>query len=365
MSITTMGSMNPILLELRIIVCYNSLMKYIAYLTKGLEEAAELEIRKLISGILIDEVGDKRIVFQTDQDPKSLLNLKTVDDIGILIARLENVENLGQIAAIFDDFDLTDIKNFIQTIRDIEQDFFSLTVGIVSSPVKSSELITSLEKFISQKYNWDFVERDHSNFDIRIFIDHKQVYVSVRLTKESLYNRSYKKESNPGSLKPSIAAAMVLLATNDQQSLKMVDNFCGSGTILCEAQLTGNQVFGGDINPESVETTKRNLANLGYHYEERIKILDATKTNWSDNYFDLAISNLPWDKQIEISSVTDLYDRSIKEYVRILKPNGVICALVSKPELFIKWAKKYKTNAKIVSYRVGLLGQNPTIVLVS
>ena len=96
-----------------------------------------------------------------------------------------------------------------------------------------------------------------------------------------------------------------------------------------------------------------------------MKLLNAVDTNWQSAYFDCAISNMPWDKQIKITSITDLYAGTLTEYKRIVKPHGTICLLVSKPELLIKHAKKIFPNSDIRSYRMGLLGQNPTVVLIS
>ena len=124
-------------------------------------------------------------------------------------------------------------------------------------------------------------------------------------------------------------------------------------------------IFGGDIDPGSVEITKKNLSGLEYKNEERIKVQDATKTNWPTGYFDAAVSNLPWGKQVEIASITNLYEGTLREYARILKGDGVLCAIISRPDLFVKYAKMFFPNKKISQYRVGLLGQTPTIILVS
>lgn len=338
-------------------------MKYIAYCTKGLEKVVEKEIASTCSPVTIDELGDKRVIFETNAPYNNLIKLRTVDDLGVFVGKIEDISSVEQIQTILEGQDITDFKNYISKDRHLD-DTFSITASIVGNKIKPTELITAVAEQVEQKYNLQFIERDHTNFDIRIFADHKTCYISIRLTKESLHHRAYKTDFRIGSLRPSVAAAMVFLTTNDKQHQKIVDNFCGSGTILCEALEMKNEVFGGDIEVESVNIARANLSNLGFMKTDNIKLLDATKTSWPDNYFDASISNLPWDKQIAVSSITDLYIGTLQEYKRILKPNGVLCLLLTKPELLIKHAKKIFPDSKIETYKIGLLGQNPTIVVI-
>lgn len=338
-------------------------MQYIAYVTKGLEEVLKLELQQRLEEFSIEEISGKRIVFSSSSPLDQLTNLKTVDDLGILINQSDNVKNADDIVSLLDKNSLLKVQEIIKEFREFDNKSFSITISIAKSTLKPPEVSLSIQKYLTDNFSWNYIELDHTNFDIRIFIDGKKVYISVRLTKESLHNRPYKNFSKKGSLKPTVAAAMVILATNFQKNLKIVDDFCGSGIILCESYLKGNEVFGGDIDIESVEITKNNLSNLGLNPKNYIKTLDARKTNWQESFFDCAISNLPWDKQIEVKSITSLYEDSIKEYFRTLKPNGTLCVIVSKPELFIKYIKKFRPNANIKTFKIGLLGQNPTIII--
>lgn len=335
-------------------------MQYVAFTTKGLEKITQSELQKLL-GLKIIQTGDKRIIFETVSDFNSLSSLRTVDDIGLLIGQVENVTKVSQILDFIKTIDLDEVKKELRIFREIEQKF-SITISSARSSLNTKELLPALAFVVKEKYGLSFVELEHNNLDIKVFIDHTDVILSVRLTEKSLHNRIYKKLSRPGSLKPTVAAAMVQLATEYKKHNKIVDNFCGSGTILCESLVAENFVYGGDIDPESVNMAKSNLDNLSHNYG-RVTTLDAKKSGWPDKFFDIAISNLPWDKQIKIESITELYEGILREYARILKPEGVLCALVGKPELFVKYAKKYFPLKTIKEIKIGLLGQNPTIVL--
>ncbi|MFH0937212.1 MAG: methyltransferase domain-containing protein [Candidatus Daviesbacteria bacterium] len=339
-------------------------MKFIVYTTKGLELISGSEIKSKIIDTQIIEVADKRIIFKSDTNFKDLISLRTVDDLGVLILTLENTDNINNLVSEINRLNLNDIKKELEKFRKLSTNNFSITTSLVGvKSFSTDDLILLLSQNIKEKYGWNFTKVDHTNFDIRVFIDHQMGCVSIRLTQESLQHRTYKGSPKLGSLKPTIAATMIYLTTGGNKNLKIIDNFCGSGTILAEGLLMGNKVFGGDIDPESVNITRENLSNLGYKIEDNIKHLNALSTNWPEHGFDCAISNLPWGKQVEIKSITLLYEGSIHEYFRLLKPDGVLCALVSKPDLFIKYIKRYKSNPKIQTFKIGLLGQNPTIIL--
>lgn len=337
------------------------MQKFIAYTVKGLEEIAKDELLQLAPNAEVLETGPKRIIFQHDE-AKPLLKLTTVDDSGLLVGQDKSSDN-DEITSNILELSFDQARNLISNLRKVE-DTFSVTVSKARAKINTDELQEKVSNALSTKYGWKYTKLEHSNFDVRIFIDKDDVCVSVRLTEKPLFHRDYKTTSIIGALRPTIASAMIKLATKGVRGL-VVDNFCGSGTILAEAFNAGNEVYGSDISSEAVNACKATLSNMSYKVEGKVKEQDATKTNWPDNSFDFAISNLPWDKQIGVDSITNLYIGTLSEYARIIRQSGSICLLVSNPDLLIKYAKKYFPNRKIDRLTIGLLGQKPTIVTIS
>lgn len=349
-------------------------MKFIAYTVKGLEQIATKEIENNIVDSKIEELGDKFVVFTAYIQNVNLDRLKTIDDIGVVVLKLEKPKKLStqELIEKITGLDLTETIAQIKKFRNLDNTF-SLTLSLNGLRIKKLELQNELVAKLIQKYGWKFVEKDHSNFDIRLFLNRKIGFVSIKLAKEPLHKRKYKEYSSMGSLKPTVAAAMVMLATDtishdhsecNEESKKLVDTFCGSGTILAEALNFGFRVYGGDIEPTNVVNTHKNLTNLDFKTKVNIKLQDAIKTIWPSIYFDFAVSNLPWDKQVGVESITNLYINSLKEYQRILKPDASLCLLIHKPQILIKYAKKYFPNHKIQSTKISFTGQSPTIVLI-
>ena len=339
-------------------------MHCIAYTVKGLEEIAATEITRRINGARIMESAPKRVLFDAPLTA-ALTQLRTVDDIGLLLGE-GSATSIDDIAQLIRSFDIALAQTSLEQLRPQLANTFSLTLTLAGvRGYTADELAQAASQAVRAASGWEFTELDHSNFDLRLFVDRTQVYCSVRLAARSLHERAYKTVARQGSLRPTIAAAMVTLATDGKSGLRVVDNFCGSGTILAEALLDGHTVAGGDLEPESVDFTRQNLAKLSYDTPERIVQLDALKSKWPARYFDCAISNLPWGKQIEITRITDLYRGTLQEYARILKPDGTLCLLIgSKPELLVKHAKQIFPGATIRTLQLGYLGQTPTIVTI-
>lgn len=328
-------------------------MKYLAWVVKGLEGIAQEEIKEILEDSLILEKDTKRIIFESEQEAKKILELKTVDGVVVLLGEMGS-DNLQEIV---------EYVTGLSWPKEVGE--FSITASVVGAKnFRAEEMVEAMAVALAKELEMKYLDKERAELDVRIMIDGKEVYVGYRLGQESLWKRRYKTEELPGSLRPSIAAGM-LRFVRAKKDIKLVDNFCGSGTILAEAWGMGCQVWGGDINPQSVVATQKNLANLGFEGFSKIKKQDALKTSWPAKYFDLAVSNLPWGKQIKIESLTNLYAGSLAEYQRILKPTGSLCLLVEKePEMLIKYAKKYFPKHKISSLEIGYLGSRVRMVRV-
>lgn len=338
-------------------------MKFLAYLTKGVKEIALDEILEKVSKAEIERSSVKYLIFNAEEESiEQILELRTVDDVHLLLD-FEKFEERPDMERAVEELSLNDVvgaKNVIEDIRSVD-DVFSLTTSKygnknVDLELLEEELSESLESFLDAK----FVKNQHSNFDIRIHFEEENMLVSVRLTEKPLYFRGYWQRGKKGSLKTSVAAALVRLA-NLSKGERLVDNFCGAGTVLCEAKVQGAKVSGGDIDRQAVLCARENLKQLDSKAANRVKRLDATSTSHPDSYFEAAVSNLPWGDQVNLKAVK-LYSEAIQEYARILKENGKIVILGDHPDLAEKHIRNNFPRHEIKRLQLGFLGQTPTVL---
>lgn len=360
------------------------MITFIAYTIKGLEQIASKEIKTISSAENL-VIKDKSITFEIPEgkvDWDKLTELKTVDDIGLLIDQIHitNKTDHKELSNAITTINFGRAKRLVNKVRNFKTKQFSLTVSLPGfKNLKSLPFKDILAKDLATEKEWVYLPKDHTQFDIRIFkADSKTVFVSARLTSESLHKRNYKEFAKRGSLRPTIAAGLVYHAIEifnntytPNRALTLVDTFCGSGTILAEAYLQGLEIKGSDIDTGSVEFTKRNLSNLDFQenedtpLSELVTISHAGSTNWKDNQFDLVVSNLPWGSQVGVQSFTQLFTESIQELKRILKDTFVMVLLVKKPELCKRIINDVFEEINIDQFELSLVGQQPSVLVVT
>lgn len=333
-------------------------MNYIAFVTKGLETICQKELERF--GVQITSTDQKFIRFSFEGNPALLKDLKTVDDIGLLICEFETAsDNLSGL------IEFESLQRGIELVKQTRKlaENFSVTVSVYQNPnYDRDKLQQQIADDISDKLALKFTQLDHTNIDLRVNIDHSIGFVSLKLFSESLFRRGYNHQSHFGALRSTIPAAMLFELTDGQKNLKVVDNFCGSGTFLCEAASMGCEVAGSDIDATVINLAKQNLQKVGLTTPQLI-VQDATHTNWPNRNFDIAVANFPWGKQIEVKGLATLIDGAIKEYARILKPEAKIGFISAKPQVVLKSLEKYFKLQKLQEFKIGYLGQTPTIQL--
>ena len=126
----------------------------------------------------------------------------------------------------------------------------------------------------------------------------------------------------PGSLPPSIAAAMVMLAGPGQG--RVLDPCCGSGTLLAVASRSGWTTLGGDLDEGACTAASANTNSA-------IVQLDARRLPFRDDEFDVVVSNLPFGHQhIVQGSPVAWYRKALREAIRVA-PTAVLLAPPSAP----------------------------------
>jgi 23S rRNA G2445 N2-methylase RlmL len=221
----------------------------------------------------------------------------------------------------------------------------------------ADEIKNAVAEGISSRYPWTYTPDDsEADLNIRIFIEHDKAYVGVRLGKSPLHERGYKQEQRAGSLKPSVAAAMLHLV-EVWGGYKLLDPCCGAGTILIEGALMGAVASGGDIEAEAVTAARANATLAGVNID--LQTWDARALSIPGASVSRIVTNLPWGRQIAVNEPLEIFYREVcAEMERVLAPRGRIAVLTSTPQL-LRFNQLRQERAIVIS----LFGQNPTIAL--
>ncbi len=146
------------------------------------------------------------------------------------------------------------------------------------------------------------------------------------------------RDDHSGMLPPKLAQIMINLS-GAKKNETLLDPFCGSGTVLTESMLMGfRNLIGADNSPRAIQDTEENINWISKKYELSDINFEFYETGAENiakfiqpNSVDFIVTEPylgPQRGKLEIKKtadkLADLYSKSLKEFKKILKPNGRI-----------------------------------------
>jgi tRNA (guanine6-N2)-methyltransferase len=272
-------------------------LSFFVLTTAGLEAISAKELARLPQ-IIVQTMSYRCLSGTCQGDLASLSSLRTVDDAFLKLATWREIgrprSSLKQLRQCAARLDLHPAKAHLARLRAIGRfPRFSLSVNFVGKRnYTTKEIKETLANELEQTHRGWLYEQDdrQADLNVRVFLEQDVATVGVRVSKTPLHDRWYQQVHLPGALKPSVAAALVLLAQTTHTTT-VLDPCCGSGTILIEAALQGASACGGDSNPTAVTAVQANVGAAGvtvpiFHW-------DATSLSLENASIDRVITNLP------------------------------------------------------------------------
>lgn len=196
------------------------------------------------------------------------------------------------------------------------------------------DLARAVARGIAERHDrkWRAVE-DDADIEFWATLLPSELILAVRLSDERMRHRDYKVAHLPGSLRPSVAAALAHLSDPEPDDV-VLDPFCGAGTVLIErAHLQRYALLiGCDSDPEALSAARE---NIGPRYKPiELHRWDALAIPLPDASIKKIITNLPWGVRHGSHEENQrLYPRIIAEFHRLLSPGGRIVILSGETRL--------------------------------
>jgi 23S rRNA G2445 N2-methylase RlmL len=331
-----------------------------ALTVRGLESICADEMAAL-PGVSVTETAYRRVKAICTGTLDPLLSLRTVDDVYLDAATWTGIGHTRDTLAVLQwyaaQLELDAIAKRIAALRPLPPEpLFSITASFVGRRnYNTDEIKRTVAEGITSLYDWRYTPDDRlADLNLRLFIEHETAYVGVRLGKHPLHERGYKAVERPGSLKPTVAAAMLRLA-GLLPGQRLLDPCCGTGTIVIEGGLIGALAQGGDNDLEAVEAARANAAAAGV--DAGIEQWDARALPLPDRSADCVVTNLPWGRQIAVDdALAGLYADVCREIERVIAPGGCVVTLTSTPEQL-----RFERLRQAGAIEISLYGQTPTI----
>jgi 23S rRNA G2445 N2-methylase RlmL len=341
----------------------------------GLESVAADEISARLDGE-IKRTGRGLVVFRVPQIDRSLLSLRTTEDVFLLAwgtdqlsyraADLESIRRWTDRSVSWDR--LLQIHHAVRP-RPRGKPTFRLVVQMEGEHgYRRVDARKALAQGLAGKLptSWRHAE-ENAAVEVWLTIQGASAVCGLRLSDRSMRHRSYKEVHQRASLRPTVAAAMVQLAEL-KAGQTVLDPLCGAGTILAEAQAVGSgdfprnrlSLWGGDLDFASLRGTRANLERLGQPLLAR---WDARHMPLPDGQVDCIISNPPFGTQLgKPEEIAPLYRQLAAEFHRVLKPGGRAVLLVADARA-LREATRSLPWKQVRKLRVRVLGLPATIVV--
>ena len=225
-----------------------------------------------------------------------------------------------------------------------------------------------LEQAVQQAVTKAYVGRlqfKEEDADIEIWVNvlGSILLCGLRLTDRTTRHRTYKTAHVAASLRPSVAAAMVLLTEPTPDDI-FLEPMCGAGTIIAERLAFGDvhQLIAGDVSPKMLAAARTNIPREA---ARRIVRWDATRLPIASGAISKAVVNLPFGKQISSKrEIATLYPAFLREMARVLAPGALLVTLTSEYDLMRQALRTAPALMLDRGYSVSILGEWSRVYIV-
>ena len=171
---------------------------------------------------------------------------------------------------------------------------------------------------------------------VRVDLRERAGTIGVQRTTAALSHRFYPRPyQQRTSLKANVAFAA--LRALERPPRRLLDPFCGSGTILLEAGALFPEaaLFGSDKKPAAADGAARNLAAFGFgeRAATRQGEVERLGAHWSGERFDAIVTNPPYG--VRMGGRLDFrrfYARLLGQLEPLLAPEGAVVLLATREE---------------------------------
>ena len=351
-----------------------NLMKGLAITSRGIEESANIEIRELINAQ--GKIEESCVIFDFEK----------FEDLCLLCYKSQSVD---RIIYLIDDFEFEnfseDFEKFIDKIKIEEwikkyKNFKVECTRVGQHDFKSVDAETQFAKSILKKYKNEKIKFNIKEYEIIffIYIINNKCYLGIDFSGFELNKRIYKIFLHPGSLRGTIAYALIRESGFEKKEI-VLDPFSRDGVVVIETTFYANdfpvQYFRKDklaflkldlgIDYEkffgSIDRKIKKSKPEIYAFDHLFKYVDFSKKNakiagvdkdinfsrteleWLDIKFkketiDRIITNLPTSKNADLEKI---YNEFFYQAEFILKKDGSIAVISIVPEFLEKHAEKH------------------------
>jgi tRNA (guanine10-N2)-dimethyltransferase len=235
-----------------------------------------------------------------------------------LSEHLDSIE-VKDLVPFFDNLDLANAESVAVKVK-------------IAEPMKGKYDPVELTKMIGEVVSENAkINLDHPAVKFRVIVGEKahigKEIVEIDRTQYEKRKNRFLPFNSPISIHPRLARALINMTANSR-NCRILDPFCGTGTLLIESALMGMDVHGSDLSEKMIEGSRTNLKQLGLTAD--LKKLDVAEISKFNKKFDCIVTDPPYGRSSSTNNepIEELYSRALKSFARNLTENGRVGIIV-------------------------------------
>ncbi|MBW3622767.1 MAG: RNA methyltransferase [Armatimonadetes bacterium] len=344
---------------------------FFATVVPGLEALAEEELRSQDRKVSAGPGMPGLLPFDTRLSAEDLLDLRCVEDVyatlSLVKPLLSDASGVHQVfraafrSPLWDD--ALEMHRLLQPAKKRRLTYRVVAQLSGNHAYRRVDLRSAVEDAVEQHSNgmWERVP-ENAALEVWVRADRAMAAIGVRLSGSEMRHRTYQEVLLPGSVKPTVAAAMVLLTRPSPDDV-FLDPMCWNGTVLIERALAGRYalLLGGDSDPDALDATRANVGPR--HQPIRIETMSARRLPLETAYVDKIATALPLGRQVDDpDELPDFYRAAFLEFARVTKPGGRAVLLADVQGRWKDSLRRMPEWNLRQTHRIELQGQRPTIL---
>lgn len=271
----------------------------------GLEWVCAAELTRRLPGAVPTLARRELDVVLPAFDP-SLLALRTADDVFLEVGRLDPVRSVADLAGLARSVPSLPWRRRVNTIAELRPVPPRPTLDVVGSVegrhgYSRFDVEQAIGPGLAARLGGRYLARTaqgvapgEADLTVRVFAREDGVTIALRAAARPLHRRPYKLDVRPGTLHPPVAAALALLA-EPSPGERLLDPFCGDGTVVVEAALlvAEVQITGTDLDADRLDGARRNAGRAGVAVS--FVRADAGSVDAAQAPVDVVLTNPPWN----------------------------------------------------------------------
>jgi tRNA (guanine10-N2)-dimethyltransferase len=206
----------------------------------------------------------------------------------------------------------------------------------IAEPMKGEYDPVELTKMIGEVVSKNAkINLDHPAVKFRVIVGEKahigREIVEIDRTQYEKRKNRFLPFNSPISIHPRLARTLINMTAKSNTS-RILDPFCGTGTLLIESALMGMDAHGSDLSEKMIEGSRRNLKQLGLAAD--LRKLDISEISRFDKKFDCIVTDPPYGRSSSTNKepIEELYSRALKSFARNLVEDGRVGIIVPDPK---------------------------------